>query len=79
MHRREDVLQEVVVPILENLQIYLAFKKLAKHRSRLSGLETALNLKMKKLIKRRMLRRWHVAWSDTHAERENIEKAVRFR
>jgi hypothetical protein len=32
MHRREDVLQEVVVPILEGLQVYLAFKKLAKHR-----------------------------------------------
>jgi hypothetical protein len=32
MHRREDVLQEVVVPILEGLQVYQAFKKLAKHR-----------------------------------------------
>jgi hypothetical protein len=48
MHRREDVLQEVVVPILENLQIYLAFKKLAKHRARMSGLETALELRLKK-------------------------------
>ena len=32
MHRREDVIQEVVVPILEGLQVYQTFKKLAKHR-----------------------------------------------
>jgi hypothetical protein len=36
-------------------------------------------LKIKKLMKRRMLRQWYSSWVGQHAERDNLDKAIRFR
>ena len=36
-------------------------------------------MKIKKLMKRRMLRQWYSSLVGQHAERDNLDKAIRFR
>lgn len=72
--RREESLAKVLT-ILESLQVYHCFRKLAKNKGYLSGKEVSVGLRSRKRVLRRFLRLWAGQYREVREERASYEQA----
>lgn len=75
--KREEALNEIIVPKLELIQLFESFKKLQRNCSYLNGKEVALLQRHRKHSLKTYLIQWHRLRSEIYSERENMEVAVK--
>ncbi len=74
-YKREEALNEIIVPKLELIQLFESFKKLQKNCAYLNGKEVALSQRHRKHSLRNYLTQWYRLKDEIHSERENMEVA----